>query len=203
MTNPKRPRRQRKADRLLNPDSTVQQIECDYGIAPMDRLATELDRKWGIDRLPELVSVETAQKYGRAMAHLNDCIKENDPAKCAAAAQNCIKGLNVMDAEATAASKPQADGSYWEYEVPAIGGGQPLKFGILQDGAEWQTAKAARPDLVFFTMREVGIALQQKLATPLVMETKKQFPGAEVRKVTSTQKREPVNYAAGGDPMPF
>ena len=48
----KRPRRERKADRLMSPDATKAQIECDYAIAPMDRLALEMDRKWGIDRLP-------------------------------------------------------------------------------------------------------------------------------------------------------
>jgi len=200
MAKPSRPRRQKKADRLLNPGSTGSEIECDYGIAPLDRVAIEMDAKWGVDKLPELVSVETAARYGKAMAHLNECIQASDPAKCAAAAQNCIKGLNVMDAEATAAGKPQATGEFWEYAIPETDGRAALHFGILKDGLEWQAAKAARPDLTFFTMREVAIALQMKIATPLVMEVKDHFPGATV---TNIKDRPPVDYANGGDPIPF
>jgi hypothetical protein len=37
-----RPRRERKATGL-SPDATKAQIECDYAIAPMDRLALEMD----------------------------------------------------------------------------------------------------------------------------------------------------------------
>jgi hypothetical protein len=101
----KRPRRERKADRLMSPDATKAQIECDYAIAPMDRLALEMDRKWGIDRLPELVTPEMATRYGQAMAHMNECIRLGDPAKCVAAANNCIRGLHAMDAEATKLGK--------------------------------------------------------------------------------------------------
>ena len=200
MAHPKRPRRQRKADRLLSPGSSGEEIQCDYAMAPMDRLATDMDRKWGIEQLPALVSPETALKYGKAIAHLNQCIQDADPAKCAAAAQNCIKGLNAMDAEATAAGHQPAAGAIWEHEIPGREGAEPFRYAILADNAEWQTAKAERPDLTFFTMQEVGIALQMKLATPLVMETKKHFPGANVTRI---KPADPVNWAAGGDPIPF
>jgi hypothetical protein len=194
----KRPRRQRKSDRLLCPDATAKEIQCDYSIAPLDRLALVMDHKWGIDRLPELVSVEMAQRYGTAMAHLNDCIREADPAKCAAAAQNCMRGLNAMDAEATAAGQPQASGEYWEYELPATDGNPPFKFAIMRDGFEWRTAQAVRPDLEFYTMREAAIALQTYVRSPLLSEVKKQFPASEIIKI-----KPPVDFAAGGDPIPF
>ena len=199
MAHPKRPRRQRKADRLISPGSSGEEIQCDYAMAPMDRLATDMDRKWGIEQLPALVSPETALKYGKAIAHLNQCIQDCDPAKCAAAAANCIKGLNAMDAEATAAGHKPAAGATWEYEIPATESAEPFRFAILADDAEWQTAKEKRPDLIFFTMREVAMALQLKLASPLVVETKKRFPGATVTRI---KPADPVNWAAGGDEIP-
>lgn len=194
-----RPKRQRKADRLLSPGSTGAEIQCDYGIAPMDQVATEMDLKWGIERLPELVSVETANKYGNAIAHLNACIQEADPAKCAAAAQNCIRGLNAMDAEAERLGCEQATGALFEYQLD-MGDAEPFRFGVMADDRQWQAAKARRPDLVLFTMREVANALRQYMTAPLQTELDKHFPAA---KNTAIKPKTPVDYANGGDQISF
>ena len=42
---PKRPTRQRKADRQLHSGISAEEIRCDYALAPFDRLAAEMDRK--------------------------------------------------------------------------------------------------------------------------------------------------------------
>ncbi len=82
--NRKRPLRKKAADRLIHEQMAREQIMCDYAIAPLDRLAIEMDNKWGIDRLPEIVSPATAARYGAAMAHLNASIEKADPAECQA-----------------------------------------------------------------------------------------------------------------------
>nr|WP_309504315.1 hypothetical protein [uncultured Roseovarius sp.] len=187
---PNRPRRAQKGDRLLSPGARKDEIMCDYALAPFDRLATEMDMFWGIERLPELVSPETAQKYGAAIAHLNECIEQAKPDECRAAAENCIKGMQVMDAEARANGATPASGDYWEYEVDGF------RFAVMRDGREWQTASAARPDLRFFTLREVGVALQAlRLDNPIFAEVTKHFPKAQI---TSIAER-----VTGDDPIPF
>ena len=198
MTQTNRPRRKKKADRLLNPGSSKDEIMCDYSIAPMDRLALEMDRKWGIDRLPEIVSPETAQRYGVAMAHLNECLESGDPEKCKAAAEGCMRGLQFMDAEATANGKPQAAGEFWEYELKE--GEQPFRFAVMADPYEWQASKAQRPDLQFFTMREVALALREYAKSKMVTEAQKHFPQAEI---VNIKTRPPVDYANGGDDLNF
>jgi len=50
----KRPRRQRKGDRLLNPDARRVEIETDHAVAPFDRMAEQMDvfgftNGWGFD----------------------------------------------------------------------------------------------------------------------------------------------------------
>lgn len=194
----KRPRRRRKADRLLNPDCKKAEIECDFAIAPLDRLATQMDMLWGIDRLPELVSPGTARRYGSAMAHLNDCIAKSDPVATQAAAENCMRGLQAMDAEARAAGAEPARGDFWEYRLDAMDGKPEFHFCVMPDNAEWQTVKAKRPELTMFTMREIAIALQAQAGAPLVAEVKDAFPGAEITKI-----REKPNYDLGGDEIPF
>ena len=180
-----RPRRAKKGDRLLNPDARRDEVQCDYGIAPMDRVALAYDRKWGIDRLPELVSPETAEKYGYSIARLNEALEKVDPEECKAWAAVCIRGLHAMDAEATRLGRKPASGEYWEYEFDGF------KFGVLRDGAEWQTAQDARPDLKFYTMREIGVALKAvSLDNPMFAEIKKTFPKSEVTNIKPTTPLE-------------
>lgn len=188
----KRPRRERKGDRLLNPDATRVEIQCDYGVAPLDRVALEYDRKWGIDRLPEIVSTDMADKYGFSIGKLNEAIQANDPEQTKAWAAVCIRGLHAMDAEATKLGRKPASGAYTEYNLDG------WKIGILHDDAEWRTAEADRPDLKFFTLREAAIALKTKIDTPPIAAVKAAFPGARVVEHRPTPMGKLI-----GDEIPF
>lgn len=198
----KRPRRQRKGDRLINPDARKDEIACDHSLAPFDRIADEMEKKWGIDQLPALVSVETATRYGHAIADLNAAIAKNDPAAVTACAKNCIKGLGILDAEATAAGYQPASGEFWEYEIIPSGEHEAFRFAVMRDDAEWQTSKARRPDLRFFSLREVALALHHYCSRHPIGEVKDLFPGARITKINEPTK-PPVDWKAGGDPIPF
>lgn len=175
-----RPRRQRKGDRLLNPDARRAEIEVDHAVAPFDRMANEMDAKWGIDRLPSLVTPELAARYGAAVGYLNECIAANKPADTVAAVNNCLRGMEAMNAEAERLGAKPASGKYLEYELESENGEPPFRFGILKDGCEWQTAKAERPDLEFYSLREVAVALRASIKTPPIEAIKKAFPGSQV-----------------------
>lgn len=184
MTQNKRPRRQRKGDRLLASGTPQNEVQCDYAVAPLDRLAIQMDKKWGVDRLPELVSVETAAKYGSAIAKLNAALQEGDPKTVAHKAQVCMRGLAAMDREAEAAGQPKATADYYEYEIDGF------KFAIMADEGHWQTCKDARPDLTFFTMREVGVALRAlRIDNPIFAEVKKHFPAAQITSIAERASR--------------
>lgn len=190
------PKRQRKADRLIHGDLPRAEIECDYAVAALDRLAIKMDEKWGIDRLPELVSPETARKYGAALAQVNEAHAANDAKLAAHKAQVCMRGLAAMDAEATKLGHQPATGAFWEYELDGF------RFAVLKDDREWKTAQAKRPDLTFHTMREVGLALKFHADNnPVLAEVKKTFPGAQVvenRKTPSPNWERKLN-----DAIPF
>jgi len=188
-----RPRRQRKSDRLLNPGSTAREIEVDHAIAPFDRAATDMDRKWGIDQLPGLVSPELAARYGAAVAHLNACIEDSDPAACIAAVGNCIRGMQAMDAEATRLGHQPASPDYWEAEIDGF------RFAVMREGRDWQVHHEARPDLRFFSLREVGVALKAlRIDNPLFAEVQKQFPQSEI--ISIAKRSKPQTHE---DPIPF
>lgn len=180
--HPKR-NRPRKGDQLIAPGADRHDIACDHALSPFNALAIEMEMKWGIDRLPELVSPETASRYGYAIADLNAAYDSQDTAAVVATTNNCMKGLRVMDAEAEALGHKPATGDFWEYEIEAGDGKPAFRFAVMRDSYEWQTAKAARPDLRFFTMREVANALRSYCDVFPIGEVKDAFPGAEITKI--------------------
>jgi len=174
---PGRQKRQKKADRIISGHQSKDAIMIDYAVAPVDRLANQMDEKWGIDVLPELVSVETAQKYGSAVAKMNAAISSADVEECKLRCEVVIRGLRAMDAEAEQMGAQRASTDVWEVEVD----GQV--FGVMKDGRSWKTIKDQRPEMELLTLREVALAyawFRDSKAGEFEKAAKQSFPGAEV-----------------------
>ena len=177
---PQRPRRAKKGDRLLASGALEAEIACDYMLGPLDTLAREMDRKWGVDRLPELVGVEMAERYGVAVAYLNKCIDAKDPEMARGAVENCLRGLRAMDDLATAERAPQATTAVFEIEVDGF------RFGILQDDACWPAAEATHPHLKCFSKRQIANAIKAYASSlPVAQEIVDKFGPAKVTKVST------------------
>lgn len=187
-----KPKRQKKSDRILHSGQTQNQIMTDYAVAPFDRKAEEMDEKWGIDRLVELVSAETAAKYGSAMAKFNDAIDAGDPSVTAARAQVCIRGMEAMDAEAAAAGAQRASMDVWEVEVAGE------LYGVMRDARSWQAIKAQRPEMTLVSLREVALALKYwrgSIAGEFERSVKESFgDGAEVVAVTNRNLEDEIPF---------
>ena len=175
-----RPTRQKKDDRILHKGATANEIRADLSLAPFDKAVREMDKRWGVDRLPELVAVESAAKWGKAVAGLNGAIDAQDPDKVKFWVEVCLRGLTAMDAEAVALGRPVSDPMIWEYEY------EGTTFGIIEDGRQWPAAYAKRPGIAIHTMREVAVALHEH-RNGLVNAIKLSFPGAEVKAVRRPQ----------------
>ncbi len=178
----RRPRRQKLGDRLTSPDARAEEIACDHGVAPFDRVATEMDRTWGIDRLPELVSPETAARYGSALAKLNAALEANNPEDCAARAAVCIRGMQSMDKEARALGHAPMPSGFWMYEQ----NGDTII--IAQDNRDWTLIEKIHPGIPIFSLREVANALEAYGQT--VLEVKKAFAGSEVKSKSPISKED-------------
>lgn len=195
MTSQPRPKRQRKSDRLLAPGATRQQIECDFAIAGFDEAARMMERKWGIDRLPAIVSAETAAKYGRAIGMLNEAIEAENVAEVIRIAAACQRALAVLDAEATEAGHQPVAAKFVQCEYDGA------IFTIVQDIADLETYQKSENEIVF-TAREFAVAMKAlKLDGGLVAAVKEQFPQAQLADIHS---RLPEDFwQNGGDPIPF
>lgn len=187
MKRPARPRHKKKSDRLIHGNIERNEMMCDYALAPFDRRFREMDKKWGCDKLPELVSAETAAKWGSTMEKLNAAIIENDPAQVAARVEVALRGIDVMDREATERGAQSADDTIWIIEADGH------EFGLLRDDRAWPTAKEKFPDLDIVTEREMVLALieyKQSVVKEALDAAKKAFKNAEITAMRKTKEYE-------------
>lgn len=91
-----------RPDRIFEPDLIGDQVaEMIYhAMKALDETATSMERTWGVNRLPSLVSAETASKFGSAKAKLDEAIKSNDHELMIKKANVMQKGWLALDREA-------------------------------------------------------------------------------------------------------
>jgi len=186
--------RQRKDDRMIHGPVDKQSIECDFVLGPYDAAVRAMGIKWGVDRLPDLVTPDLAQRFGKAMAALNEAVEANDPELVKAKVINAVKGINALDAAAEASGAPKASPHVIEFEIDGN------KCALLTNDEAWPALKAQRPDLFFYTMTDIkGMIRAAGPTGELLEETRKHFPDA---KIVPTNRGKP-NYDLGGDFIPF
>ena len=124
---------------IINPGATRKQIMVDMAVVAFDRTALEMDRKWGIDRLVDLVTPDMAIKYGQALARMNEAISDGSEPTLAQRRENdCVRDVQAMDRVATESGAQRASEAYWEVIV------DDAKLGIMADSASWQTVRYGR-----------------------------------------------------------
>ena len=120
----------------------------------LDKMVRDMDRKWGVDRLPEIVSPETAAKYGSALAKLCAAIDEGEPEMIAARANVCMRGMAAMDGEALSLGRAPAElDNVWIMEFNGI------EVGLMKDARHWPKIMDHHPGLELITENEVITAL--------------------------------------------
>ncbi len=134
-----------------------------------------MDLKWGVGRLPKLVPEAMAQKFGKALAHMNACLDREDPAAAAQAAENCRKGFAAMDAHATASGAQPLPKDVLQYDLDGE------IFTIAKDINAWPSIQQDMPGVRLWSMREVALAL--KRYGGVVAAVKDAFPGAEISEI--------------------
>ena len=170
---------------MLGHQASMQEIQCDYALAPFDRMARTMELKWGIGVLEELVSPETAMKFGSAMAKMNEAINSGDPEMTAARAAVCMRGLEAMDREATGSGAAPASDDVWIVEADGH------QFGLMRDARAWQRVQDKHPNIELVSNREMVLALlqyKQSVVKASIDAAKKHFPNAEVTEIRKSKE---------------
>ena len=167
-----------------------------HALLPLDRTASEMELKWGCDRLPSLVSPETASRFGSAKAKLDAAIQANDPQEVARRAAVMIRGWDKMDAEATERGSKALSPDIWSHTTS-----DGFKVAVSRSNAE--AIKSIRTDkrlegVAVYSLDEIGRILQAE-SHRLLDTAKKAFPEAVVSDVR--KKKAPATPFDDGVPF--
>jgi hypothetical protein len=151
-----------------------------HSLLPLDRIATEMELKWGCERLASLVSPNTASRFGSAKAKLDAAIMANDPTLSARRASVLAKGWRAMDVEATQSGHRALSPDIWSHTTQ-----EGFKMAVARSTGD--AIKAIKVDdrlqgVRVYSIEEIGRILQID-SNALVNAAKEHFPDAVVTKV--------------------
>lgn len=146
-------------------------------LAPLDALATEMERKWGVGRLETLVPPEWAEKFDSAFHKLNLAIAARDLAALRERAEIMMRGWRKLDELATAAGhEPWQSADVWEVQSPA-----GRVYAICRRPVDEKNM--ARYDGVrILSLDDVARIIDAWDADGFVTELRAQFPGSYIAK---------------------
>ena len=167
-----------------------------HAILPLDRAASEMELKWGCERLPSLVSPETAARFGSAKAKLDAAILANDPQEVARRATVMIKGWAKMDLEATEMGHEALSPDIWSHTTST-----GFKLAVARSNAD--TLKSIRTDdrmkgVAVYSMDEIARILEAE-SYRLLDTVKKTFPESVITK--TAKKKAPAPLFDDGVPF--
>lgn len=170
-----------------------------HAVQPLDLIAREMEARWGVDRLPALVSPETAARFGSALAKLNAAIQSGDAKEAVRRVEVMMRGWRALDAEATAAGAQPAPADCWPLRI----GNEQRPAWIAKDPAAARAVRQLKGEADVYTLEEVGRLLGSVLRPDgLLREAKRAFP--EGRVVAVRDKAAPADDGDGmSDEIPF
>lgn len=176
----------------LNNETWMRGRDTAATLAPLDKMAADMEAKWGCNRLPRLVPIDLASKFGSAAQKLDEAIREGDHAAILHRAQVLHRGWQALDKAATEAGHSTNPPNTWS----ATWEGKP--YTIVLDPADHDAAArhSEHPDTVV-TLPELLLAWSQWQPAAFAEATKAAFPGATVQRSSKSA------FADLDDDIPF
>ena len=167
-------------------------------IDEVDLTASEMEKRWGVDRLRLLVGVELREKFDRQRFLFNQAIWHGDLEELRQQARRMIAAWRALDRKATEAGADKVSPSVWEVPLP-----DGSVAALVRENGDVRHVMAEGRLVQVYTLEEIGRLIH---ALPTVMAVKETFHGA---KVTGSRINiaDPLNEISAGqfgldDPLP-
>jgi hypothetical protein len=176
----KKPQRGVSKDFFRGSDRVAQKIQA--AITELDVCVVGYERRWGVDRLPELVSTETQVKYWRQVDKLDAAIEANDVDLVTKYAAGMMRAYAAMQNEARDRGHDELKGTWYECETPD---GRVLI--VAPSFEESHKAARERTGCIVYAMQEVAAIVCRDEAGRFANAVKEVFPAATVEVVRQTK----------------
>lgn len=161
-----------------------QQASADAIMAPLDTVATAMERKWGVGRLQTLVPEEWALKFHSASDKLNAAIDSSDMGQIKERAEIMRRGWTKLDELAAAAGhEPWVAPDVWEVQSD-----NGTIYAIVRGDVDRRNG-ACREGVAVYTLAEVAKILQAWDEDGQVSILKAEFPDATLVKAGRPSRR--------------
>ena len=148
-----------------------------------DRVVSEYERRWGIERLPLLVSPELRDRFWQQIDKLNDAIHRDAPNDVEHHVAVTLRAYAALEKEAIAMGGVEIGDDVWTAEVDG------KVVAVVRDVHAVGGIKKEMPDALVYCVQEVAAILAKwSEQNKLVADVKDVFPGAVVTDVKSTMK---------------
>ena len=178
-------RKTMKPDRITNYEPignpTAEMIW--HATGPLDKLAHEMELKWGAGRLPTLVSEDTAIKFGSAKAKLDAAIEADDVEEVRKRVDVMKRGWSKLDAEAARIGSKPLSALSPDVWTTVSGDGEIVALARSREDAEALLAEGTA--LRIYTLDEI-MRIIASFEDGLLKHAKNEFPGAEVTNIRDT-----------------
>jgi hypothetical protein len=127
--------------------------QIDGALKPLDALASEMEARWGVGRLQELVTPATAAKWQSAKHKLDLAIADGGVGEVIKRAGVLMRGWQVLEQEAMDAGNKPMPVDIWIASVEAENGKPAVQYAIAKNNSD---ASLAQSGLVVYTLPEVA-----------------------------------------------
>lgn len=159
----------------------------------VDKIARDLECKWGIGKLEELAPPKLAVAFEQARQNFSDAANGDDHNYLVQKANNLIEGWKALERSALKNGRNPADEDVWYAIAPPDVGGKA--FAIVKHSSDAAAVDRNKYPRVY-SLDEVARILA-KFEIPLIEEIKTVFPNSKVTKIGSNSKDD------FNDPIPF
>lgn len=167
----------------------------------VDEVAVAMEAKWGVDRLPRLVSQEMAEAFHRQAEMFNTAIWQGTPADVVSQADRMINAWTALDAAASASEARTVAKERWEVSCTIDG-----VSGVLAVCKTREDALAVQRDgrhLHVVTLEAVARLIEQQPTLCKVFATFEDAAVIDIRKKCNERPldddtQEVINLLASG-----
>jgi len=167
---------------------------CRAAVNSVDKVARDLENKWGIGKLQELAPPKLAVAFERARQNFSDAANGDDHNYLVQKANNLIEGWQALERKAIKNGFSPTDAEVWYAIAPEDQG--EYKFAIVKHASDVAAVdRDAHPRV--YTLDEIARIISH-YETSMLVKAKEVFPNAQITKIGDNTNKEPPN-----DPIPF
>jgi hypothetical protein len=146
-------------------------------LVELDKVAVAAEARWGLDRLPDLVTPELREKFHAQGDKLDAAMMMQDADAVEHEAAVMIRAWNALERAARAAGAREVSGAYWGAKMA-----DGRLLAVCETIHDARKAAADNPDAVVLAVSEIAALWPHFESRGVIEKAKVAFPGAEVKK---------------------